>query len=277
MALYLTRLTLLISVFLTLGISSTIAAPKADLWSKWDVSRSTNNSNIDYTEWNDFLKKYLLKHPSSGIHRVLYNGVTAQDKETLFQFILKLQSINITHYNRQEQKAYWINLYNAVTVHLILMNYPVDSIRDIDISPGWFSNGPWDAKLLKINGESLSLNDIEHRILRPIWKDNRIHYAVNCASLGCPNLQPIPYTAENTEQLLDQAAIEYINHPRGVNVVDGDMTLSSIYKWYGEDFGRGESDLIRHIKKYAKPILLQKLSTWKGDIDYDYDWNLNQP
>lgn len=270
-----------LSFFLILALftssSSSSAAPKADLWSKWDVSHPTNASNIDYNEWREFLKKYLIVHPASGINRVLYSGVSETDKEALFQFILKLQTINIKHYNRKEQKAYWINLYNALTVHLILIHYPVDSIRDIDISPGWFSNGPWDAKLLKIDGESLSLNDIEHRILRPIWKDNRLHYALNCASLGCPNLQGIPYTAENTDHLLNHAATAYINHIRGVEVDDGDIILSSIYNWYQDDFGKSEKEVIEHIRKFAKPGLLQKLSGWEGDIDYDYDWALNQP
>ena len=96
----------------------------------------------------------------------------------------------------------------------MLRFYPVDSIRDI--SSGFFSPGPWKKELLNVEGQSLTLNDIEHRILRPIWQDPRIHYAVNCASLGCPNLPVIAFSEDNTDAMLDRAAQQFINHPRGL-------------------------------------------------------------
>ena len=111
---------------------------------------------------------------------------------------------------------------------MILAHYPVASVHDIRLS-GLFTIGPWQAKLLTIEGEKVSLDDIEHRILRPIWKDNRPHYALNCASLGCPNLAPVSYTSANLEQLLEQGARAYINHPRGVFCQDGTCAFSSIY------------------------------------------------
>ena len=115
---------------------------------------------------------------------------------------------------------YWINLYNAFTVHLILEHYPQDSI--VDIRYGFFDFGPWDEKLLQIEDEEVSLNDIEHRILRPIWKDPRLHYALNCASLGCPNLQPESFYPGNVESLLNSRARDYINHPRGLRFENED-------------------------------------------------------
>ena len=87
---------------------------------------------------------------------------------------------------------------------VVLDHYPVDGIRDIDISPGLFAGGPWDKKLVEIEGDDVSLNDIEHRILRPIWRDPCIHYAVNCASIGCSNLRPTAFTAANAERCLRQ-------------------------------------------------------------------------
>ena len=176
--------------------------------------------------------------------------------------------------NRVEQKAYWINLYNGFTVKLILDNYPVKSI--LKISNGLIKSGPWNMKLLNVEGEDLALNDIEHRILRPIWKDNRIHYAVNCASLGCPNLQPEPYTSENTEALLDRAAREYVNHSRGVSFEGNQLKLSSIYNWYQADFGGSKETLIRDLQKFALGDLAVKLQGFDGRIKYSYDWNLNE-
>ena len=138
-----------------------------------------------------------------------------RNKRRLNSYVAGLTAIPISRYNRSEQRAYWINLYNALTVKLVLEHYPIGSIRDIDISPGLFADGPWKRKLVEVENEVLSLNDIEHRILRPIWRDPLIHYAVNCASVGCPNLLTMAFTAANTDDLLNAAALDYINSPRG--------------------------------------------------------------
>lgn len=253
------------------------AAPKADLWAKWEAHSSDNTRSIDHSPWNILLNKYLVTDHPSAINRIRYADVTKADQQTLEAYLTKLQNIKITSQNREEQKSYWINLYNALTVKVILDHYPVKSITDIDISPGFFSNGPWDAKLLQIEGEKVSLNDIEHRILRPIFKDNRLHYALNCASLGCPNLMPEAFTVANTEQLLESGAKEYINSPRGAELIKGKLQVSSIYKWFQADFGDSEQGVLQHLKKYADTALSDILKTYEKSLRYDYDWNLNQP
>ena len=178
------------------------AAPKADLWPRWEKHDPANKQKVDHSAWDTFLKKYIVAPHPSGINRVNYATVAPEDRTALANYVKSLESVAVSGYSRAEQRAYWINLYNAKTVELILTRFPVKSIRDINISPGLFSSGPWGAKLMTVEGEKLALDDIEHRILRPIWKDNRIHYAVNCASLGCPNFQPAAFTAENTEVLV---------------------------------------------------------------------------
>ena len=127
-----------------------------------------------------------------------------------------------------------------------------------------------------IEGETLSLDDIEHRILRPIWQDPRIHYAVNCASIGCPNLSNEAFTAQNTDVLLTQGAIAYINHPRGVSINNDELTLSSIYKWFKEDFGTDDRAIIQHLQTYAKPALKAQLGELSDIEGYEYDWSLNE-
>jgi hypothetical protein len=186
-----------------------------------------------------------------------------------------LQKTTVASLDRPEQKAFWINLYNALTVRLILAHYPVRSIRDIDISPGWFQNGPWDARVARVEEMEITLNDIEHRILRPIWKDPRVHYAVNCASLGCPNLQAIAFTAKNTEELLEKAARQYINHPRGADIRGEKLILSSIFDWFQADFGNSEKGVLNHLQRYADPSLKLQLESFEGAIRYEYDWRLN--
>jgi len=266
---------LTLSLFLGL-VASTSAAPAPELWEKWQDHNSNSQIRMDYGFWDRFLKSYVITDDAAGIHRVRYGSVSPQDREKLAAYVDMLQQTQVTDLNREEQKAYWINLYNALTVKVVLEHYPVKSIRDIDISPGWFADGPWGAKLLRIEGENVSLDDIEHRILRPIWKDNRVHYAVNCASLGCPNLQAEAFTQENMERLLEQGARQYVNHERGARMDKGKLNLSSIYKWFQVDFGGSKEGVITHLLQYAVKPLAESLKGFNGKITYHYDWNLNE-
>lgn len=256
------------------GSLERLFAPKPDLWPVWQQHEKSSTLNINHQAWDDFLKNNL-KTASDGINRINYAKVSHADIKTLQNYIAYLERIKIHQYNKLQQLAYWVNLYNSVTVNVILQHYPVTSIQDINISPGFFSIGPWGKKLVNINEHMVSLNDIEHRILRPIWKDPRIHYALNCASLGCPNLLPQAYTAENIESRLENAARQFVNHPRGVKIDNGKLYVSSIYSWFQEDFGEGETGVIQHLKKYAHDKLnaqLKNISEIAGD---DYDWLLN--
>ena len=262
-------------LLLALSVAPAAAAPKADPWSFWAANDPAGRVRVDHGPWDRFLSKYVTANDPSGINRVPYASVTPDDRRALEAYLRDLQGVEATQLNRLEQKAYWINLYNALTVKVILDHYPVKSIRDIDISPGLFSSGPWGAKLLSIQGQEVSLDDIEHRILRPFWKDNRIHYAVNCASVGCPNLQPEAYTPANTETLLEKGAREYVNHPRGVRLEADRLRLSGIYDWFQGDFGGSEESVARHLRKYASPGLAAKLTEFRGEISYEYDWRIN--
>jgi hypothetical protein len=273
------HLLLLVAVFfpVLLFLSSAYAAPAPDLWPRWQANVSDSKTVVDHRPWDMILKKYLITTHPSGINRFRYGDVSPEDSNSLTQYLDQLQQVRVSFLNRKEQLAFWINLYNAMTVKVILDHYPVKSIRDIDISPGFFSNGPWDAKLLTVEGEEVSLNDIEHRILRPIFHDNRIHYAVNCASLGCPNLQPEAFTATNTEKLLENGARSYINSPRGARLAREWLYVSSIYKWFQVDFGGSEEGVIEHLLQYAEDGLAAVLQTYDKGLRYEYDWKLNAP
>jgi hypothetical protein len=265
---------LIVLIFL-FGPALAQAAPKAELWARWQKHEPASAQRIDHSVWDRFLKQYVVAPHPSGIHRVRYQAVTPEDFKNLRGYLKSIQEVAISRYNRAEQKGYWINIYNALTVELILSRFPLASIRDINISPGLLARGPWGAKLLNIEGEKLSLDDIEHRILRPIWQDNRVHYAVNCASLGCPNLQPAAYAGDNTEALLERGAREFINHPRGVAIQNGRLRVSSIYVWFQEDFGRDAEELMEHWQKYADGKLAEALAKYSGGLSHDYDWRLN--
>ena len=261
-----------LAVLMALSFAS-LAAPRAELWERWAASTPSKVA-IDHSAWNAFLSRHL-QEGKDGINRIAYGKVGAADRKALAAYLGRLQAVGIRKFSRDEQRAYWINLYNAATVHVVLEHYPVESILEIDISPGLFAKGPWKKKLLKVEGEGVSLDDIEHRILRPIWKDPRTHYAVNCASLGCPNLQPRAYSAGNMEELLEAGARAYVNHARGASVAGGRLTVSSIYVWFQRDFGGDDDGVIAHLKKYAEPALKKQLDGVRRIDNDGYDWTLN--
>jgi len=262
-------------IALLLNVGTVSAAPEADLWPRWQRHDAQSTVKIDHSPWDQLLRSYL-DMGQDGIIRFAYRHVGSADRATLDQYVTYMTSLQISSYNRSEQFAYWVNLYNALTVRLVLTHYPEASILDIDISPGLFSNGPWGKALVTIEDEPLSLDDIEHRILRPIWHDPRVHYALNCAAIGCPSLVSVAFTAKNTERALNMAATDYINHRRGAHVRDGKLYVSSIYAWFAEDFGDGsDADIIAHLRRYAvfgMGEALKHIDTIAGDR---YDWSLN--
>lgn len=230
---------------------------------------------IDHSAWNELLGAYSNMAPD-GVVRFDYADVSARDRQRLETYLDALAAIDITAADKATAMAYWINFYNALTVKTVLDHYPVQSIRQI--RPSFFSIGPWKKKWVTVGDEDLSLDDIEHIKLRGQFPDARIHYVVNCASWGCPNLAQRAYTADNLEAQLDQAARDYINHPRGAFVsADGDLTISSIYKWYREDFGSTDAEVIQHLRAYADQPLSTALEGVTRIDGYDYDWTLNAP
>ena len=252
-------------------------APEPEEIEGWDASDESRVERIDHAAWQDLLDGYVAPD-SSGVNLVDYEALSAnaEDAAKLADYLDYLQGLDPRRYSRAEQMAYWINFYNALTVKVVLDGYPVDTIRDIHEGVVPYT-GPWDDVHARVAGEDLTLNDMEHGILRPIWQDRRIHYAVNCAAYGCPHLLDTAFTAENTETLLEAGARDYVNNPRGVDVVDEDfVVISSIYDWYTEDFGDTEESVMEHLIEYAEDDLAEFLKGFEGFIEYDYDWSLNR-
>ena len=257
-----------------LAAARTPAAPASTPWPLWEAHDPASSIRVDHRPWDQFLARNLRPGHPSGVTRLAYGRVTAEDRAGLQAYVDALQKVPVSRLRRDEQKAYWINLYNALTVKLILDNYPVSSI--LKIEGGLFNRGPWDQALLSVEGQALSLNDVEHRILRPVWQDSRIHFAVNCASVGCPNLQPQAFTAENSDRILEEAAREYVNHPRGVRFEGPDLWLSRIFTWYGIDFGPDQRGILETLARHAEPGPAARLRAHQGRIRYAYDWSLNE-
>lgn len=267
------------AVLMTFVAAAAVAAPQAELWDEWLPHDPTSTAVVDHAVWDGLLERYLVTDDPSGVSLFAYSSVSAADRAALRQYLSVLQAVTVDSLNRDEQMAYWINLYNSLTIALVLDHWPVESIRDINPGGGsLFSRGPWDAEIAVVQGRALTLNDIEHRILRPIWQDPRIHYAVNCASIGCPDLQPVAFTGAAVERMLERAAVRYVNHPRGVAVDGRVLYLSSIYDWFSEDFGDSRESLLQHLYRYAAPSLRRELEPFvegRGRLRYRYDWAVN--
>jgi hypothetical protein len=264
--------TLCLVIALALGPAQ--AGPKAETWGIWLAHDPASVKAIDHEAWERFLMRYL-RIGGDGVHRVAYGEVTPEDRAALDAYVEQLAALPIGTYNRSEQMAYWINLYNALTVRLVLDHYPIASIRDIDDTRRPLSGGPWDAKLVEVDGTPVSLNDIVHRILRPTFADPRALYALSCAAITCPNLQPEPYQGRDLDRQLSKVAMAYVNDPRCVSVVGDDLAVSSLFRWYRDDFGGSDSAVIHHLMGYAEPRLAMSLQRFERIGGDSFDWRLN--
>lgn len=225
-----------------------------------DLSSTTDNSsvNIDHKLWDDLLEKYV---STAGL--VNYKGLI-DDREGLRAYLKMLSNYQPNdEWSVQELLAYYINIYNAYTVNLVLDNYPVQSIKDID--------GAWTKGIVKIGDRKISLGGIENGVLRKM-NEPRIHFAINCASFSCPILLNEAYTASKINEQLDKATSVFINSSEN-QVSKNELYLSSIFDWYEKDFTLNNSqNLIGFLNQYVEI----KISA-EAIIEYkNYNWNLNE-
>lgn len=214
-------------------------------------------SKPSHDAFNTLLKKYV---NASG--EVNYAGFKKQ-KGDLDNYLKDLEENYVqNNWTRSEQMAYWINLYNAATIKLILDNYPVSSIRDIN------AGKPWDKRWIKVGSKTYTLNEIENSILRPKFADARIHFAVNCAAKSCPRLMNQAFTASNLNKLLDENARWFINNSTFNSISAKSVKISKIFEWYSADFG----NIIDYLNKYSTTTIKSN-----AKVTYEeYNWDLNK-
>lgn len=194
--------------------------------------------------------------------RVNYKGLVA-DKGRLNAYCDMLSTHPVQEsWSKEAQMAYWINAYNAFTLKLIVDHYPTKSIMRFD------GGKTWDVRRIAIGDKKYSLNNLENDILRPQFKDPRIHFAINCAAKSCPPLWNHAYTADNLEATLEARCSAFINNPAFNTLKGNNAMVSTIFDWYAKDFG----DLKKFLNRYAKVKLKQNATlTFR-----EYDWDLNE-
>ena len=255
--------------------SSSFGIPDAGLVDPvFEINNPGSPYVIDHSNWDYFLSRYVVTD-NQGLNRVRYGRVTREDRQVLECYLNQLQSTDVRTLNRNEQLAFWFNLYNARTVALVVDRYPIRSVRQIKQKLTDFV-GPFDDEgAVNVLGKSLSLNDIESGIIRPVWNDPRIHYALNCASYGCPNLSAQAWTANDLEGQLNGAAYQFINSNRAVKRGLFGPRVSKIYKWYKSDFGADDQAVLNHIRQYANDETSNKINGHRTIRGHFYDWSLN--
>jgi len=226
---------------------------------------ASNNGSVNHSLFGELLKKYVVDG------KVNYAGFQSEE-DKLDQYLELLQSIDPNDLSRKEQFAFYTNVYNAWTIKLILSKYPdIESIKELGI----FNTGPWKKKVVQLSNQKVSLDHIEHDILRPRFRDPRVHFAINCAAKSCPPLRSEPFQAEKLDQQLDDSTRAFINNPESYRLEGGYLHVSRIFKWFSEDFN---DDALSFFLKYADAELKEKLEAEQQKIEIKYlayDWSLN--
>jgi len=261
----------------TLGAALLSSAMMSNVYAK--------TSNNLHATWTELLEQNI--SPINKGHSTAVDYAAFKNQEDELQVYLdKLSEVSRADFDawsKEKQLAFLINAYNAWTIEFILTEYPdLKSIKDL----GSLFSSPWDKEFIPLLGKTVSLNDIEHGLIRGSdrYNDPRIHFAVNCASIGCPALREEAYTAANLEQQLTQQTQRFLSDTSR-NYIKGDsFYLSSIFKWYGEDFEvefRGSKSIQSFIALYADALTLntqQALTLKNQDFNVkflDYNWKLN--
>jgi len=226
----------------------------------------SSSQPVTHEAWDTLLQKHV-----SPEGKVNYKGFI-QDSVAFNKYLtlLKNNHPNKKNWNKDERLAYWINVYNAFTVKLIVDHYPVVSIKDIKNGIP-FVNTVWDIKFIEIEGATYDLNNIEHGIIRDRFDENRIHFAVNCASISCPKLANRAFVAERLNEQLDQAAKDFIFDITKNQVDATNPKLSKIFSWYRTDFNKKGESVRSFINRYSEVKIREDV----GLKYLDYDWGLN--
>lgn len=249
-----------------------------------NVYADTAQKNL-HADWTALLEQTISPINKGHSTAVDYSAFKNQESE-LQAYLDKLSEVSragFDAWSKEKQLAFLINAYNAWTVELILTKYPdLDSIKDLG---GLFSS-PWDKEFIPLLGKTVSLNDIEHGLIRGSkrYNDPRIHFAVNCASIGCPALREEAYTADKLEQQLTQQTERFLTDSSRNYFKGKTIYLSSIFKWYGEDFEvgfRGTKSIQSFLALYTDALKLDQqqvlgLKNQDFSVNFlDYDWKLN--
>lgn len=233
------------------AVYSVAAVQSADLHEAYDrlLKKYVRASGVRYAQWAD----------------------NETDRQALKVYIRRLTELDPARLSRTEALAYWINLYNALTLDLILAHYPVDSIREL--ADG--EKTPWQIPRVEVAGRPLTLDEIENAIIRPQFRDARIHFALNCAAVSCPPLAPEAYTGANLYAQLERATRKALRDRRWLRISETQIAVSQIFEWYAQDFIDQAGSIRRFLARYRPDQRATLLDESRELVYMEYVWKLN--
>ena len=265
------------------GAIGVVASFLTITWASAVFSQDSGNFDHTYPNWESLLKKHVKWLPDNKQSRVNYKGFAADRAELkkVLDAFSAVPKAEFDKWTKPQQMAFLINAYNAFTVEVILTKYPdLKSIKDL----GNFVTPTWKKKFFTLLGEERHLDWIEHEQLRPKYAEPRVHVAVNCASIGCPALFPESFTAAKMEAQLEDGMRRFLGDSTRNRYADGKLEVSNIFKWFREDFEKGNKGFAKLEDVFAKyadqlaaaPADREKIKAKSVPIsNLDYDWSLN--
>jgi hypothetical protein len=239
----------LIMCFLILTIVFTIARPSV--------------AAVDHSPWNTLLKRYVDENG-----RVAYRDLYTHDRETFAQYLAILAEAQVEGMSENEEKAFWINAYNAAIVNGVLTGLTAESFLGRKRFFSWYT--------LRVAGEDRSPDEIEHEILRKKFNDPRIHFTIVCASTSCPQLRREAYVSDRLDQQLDDATRGFINDPTRNRIDAQQVALSMIFQWFAQDFVNAAGSVPNFVERFVDEKKKEIVEARKNDLSYlEYDWTLN--
>ncbi len=240
------------------------------------ASPATAGVTDAHTAWNTLVERYVVDE--RWVDYAAWHA-SGDDVQALRDVVDAYEAVDASTLSRDQRVAYWLNLYNAATVELVLEHFPVESIKDI----GGLIGSPWGIERVTVAGEALTLDQIQHEKLDPVAQDPRIHFALNCASVGCPPLAPFAFTGDAIDEQLDRVTRRAVTDTAWVDLSgcagtygDGTIRLTKIFDWYRDDFG-GDDGIREFLIRY-RPDDAFRLRNTSCALDFSgYDWNLNAP
>lgn len=260
----------LITACLLAASSAALAASQTELAQHWQAHDNSSSATIDHSAFATFLDNYVVEREHAA-NLVRYAKVTADAHANLEAYIAKLAQVPLADYNRDVQLAYWLNLYNAALLDLVLDHYPVKSVTAI----GGRNTSPWAIPVVRIDGYQLTLNDIRQRILEPIWNEPLIGYGLSWAAMGGPELRAEPYSADGVFLQLRDSAERFINSPQGLTIKDDRLIVSRFFDWNRADFGDTDIALISQLREHAQPALSVRVDIFDTISEFKFNWQLN--
>jgi hypothetical protein len=224
---------------------------------------ATSTAAIDHSLWDGLLRRYV---DAQG--RVAYRDLQGNDAATVARYMQTLAEARMEGLSEAEEKAFWLNAYNAVIVNGVLQGYTAESLLSRKRFFGWYS--------LPVAGKARTADEIEHQILRKKFRDPRIHFAIVCASTSCPKLRPEAYVPERLDQQLDEAAREFVNDPTRNRLEAGNVAVSPIFKWFAQDFIDEAGSVLQFLQRFAADEKKASVAGTIENLQYlEYNWTLN--